>query len=168
MSKVKDGRYVAPFEGLYDEDGVQVVSGQDDRGRELPDPVPTAPPVGYKPPPPLADMIRRMVHSELLARVADAGDFDTPEEADDFDIPDDPIDPKTPYEAVFDLLPPGLPPEGPAGSPRVNSQPLTKGATSDVPSPSEVPPAAAGGVGANHSEGIGRSDPQGAAGGAAA
>lgn len=127
-------RFVHPFDGVFDEDGVQVSSGQDDRGRELPDPVPMAPPVGYRQPPTLADMIRRMVQSEVLRRAAAVEEFDSFEEAEDFEIEDDPIDPKTPYEAVFD--PPATPPPATSSSPPV---PLPG---SQVAPPVEVPPVA--------------------------
>lgn len=74
---------------------------QSERGREIPDPTPMAPPVGFKPAPSLADQIREMVRSERLAReVAEAG-YETFEEADDFDVGDD-FDPSTPYEESFD------------------------------------------------------------------
>lgn len=126
MSDVKRGRYVAPFEGVFDTDGVQVTSGQDKFGREVPDPVPLAPPVGYRPPPTLADMIRRMVQSELLTQAADLEDFDSFEEAEDFDIEDDPLDPKTPYEAVFD--------------PPVAARGGAPGGGGDVPPPPNTPP----------------------------
>lgn len=95
-------RKITPFEGTFDEDGVQVSSGQNEFGQEMPDPVPMAVPVGYNQSPTLADMIKRMVRNQLLAQAANAEDIDTFEEAEDFEIEDDPLDPHTPYEAVFD------------------------------------------------------------------
>lgn len=73
-------------------------------GREIPDPVPLAPPVGWKKQPSLAEQIREMVRSEKLAQEAAAAGYETFEEADDFDIPDDPVDPTTPYERTFEGL----------------------------------------------------------------
>jgi len=85
----------------FDEDGVQVTSAIGRDGKEYPDPVPTAPPVGYTNPPDLMTMIRTMIHSESLRQQLAIHDEETFEEADDFDIPDDPADPLTPYEQMF-------------------------------------------------------------------
>lgn len=154
-SNVFKGRYVSPFEGYLDADGVQVASGQDDRGRELPDPVPVAPPVGYRPPPPLADMIRRMVQSELLAQAADSMEIDTAEEADDFDIEDDPVDVRTPWEEAFDLAS-QFTPEG-------RLKPLSQSdGENHVPSASSAPAAPPGSTGADSGEGTGNPNPEGA------
>lgn len=81
----------------------------DPDGREIPDPIPMAPPVGFKRQPPLHELIREMVRSERLAQEAaqmDAGSF---EEEDDFDV-DDETDPSSPWEENFDPLA-GAPPE---------------------------------------------------------
>lgn len=72
----------------------------DARGRELPDPTPIAPPIGYKRAPSLAEQIREMVRSERLAQEAAAMGYETFEEADDFDVGD--LDPTSPYENDFD------------------------------------------------------------------
>lgn len=85
----------------------------DAKGREMPSSVPIAPPIGYKRTPSLAEQIRAMVVSEKLRQEAMQGGFETFEESDDFDIEDDPADPLTPYEAVFDPLPPPSPTEAP-------------------------------------------------------
>lgn len=74
----------------------------DEKGREVVDPTPIAPPVGYKRPPTLVEQLRNMIRSDALAREAAAAGYETFEEADDFDIADDPIDPKTPYEIGFE------------------------------------------------------------------
>lgn len=143
MLKTTTVRYVAPFDPLYDADGVQVGSGQDDRGREIPDPVPLSPPVGYRPPPTLAEMIQRMVHHAMLAQAADANDFDTFDEAEDFDIPDDPLDPQTPYEAVFN--PPAAAPEKPtdAGKPKeLPNEPSAVASPAVDPGPTGADPGA--------------------------
>nr|QJB20745.1 MAG: hypothetical protein [Microvirus sp.] len=87
-----------------DVDGIQVRAMLDDRGRELGDPVPMAPPVGLTRSPSLAEQIRSMVRREMSDAAANHG-METFEEADDFDIDDDPLDPHTPYEAVFDPQP---------------------------------------------------------------
>lgn len=87
-----------------DIDGVQVNAELRD-GKEYGDPVPMAPPVGMSRPLTLAEQIRSMVRRELSDAAHSQG-FETFEEADDFDIDDDPLDPHTPYEAVFDPPPP--------------------------------------------------------------
>lgn len=74
---------------------------QDERGRELPDPVPLAPPVGYKPSKDIFEQVREMVRSEALAAAAAAGGAETFEEAEDFNVGDD-FDPSSPYEDVFE------------------------------------------------------------------
>lgn len=73
------------------------------KGREVVDSTPMAPPVGYKKSPSIQEQLRAMVVRELAAREAlkEQG-FETFEEADDFEIADDPVDPGTPYEMDFD------------------------------------------------------------------
>lgn len=78
---------------------------------ETPDPTPMALPVNYSHPPTLRDQIRQMVRSERLAQAARDCGAETFEEADDFDVGDD-LDPKSPYEEVFD----------PAEAPQVSAQ----------------------------------------------
>lgn len=75
----------------------------DEDGREHPDPVPVAPPVGHNPQPSLAEKIRAMVQSEQLRMAAVAAGAETFDEADDFDVPDDDdFDPQSPWENDFD------------------------------------------------------------------
>lgn len=73
-----------------------------ERGREIPDPTPVSPPIGYKKHVSQADRLREMIRSAKLAQAAEEQGFETFEEAEDFNIPDDPIDPNTPYEELFD------------------------------------------------------------------
>lgn len=77
----------------------------DDRGREIPSPLPMAPPVGFVRQPSLSEQIRAMVRSEKLRQEAEAAGAETFEEADDFDIGDD-FEPSSPYEANFDPMTP--------------------------------------------------------------
>lgn len=74
--------------------------GRHEIGREFPNPMPLAPPIGFVPQPPIWEQIRAMVQRELSA-TAGANDAETFEEADDFDVGDD-FDPTTPYEEVFE------------------------------------------------------------------
>lgn len=90
----------------FDEDGVQVSSGIGKDGKEYPDPVPMAPPVGFSAPPDLMDMMRTMIRNESYQRRLDEEGFDTFEEAGDFDVDDDPLPPLTVHEALFAPPPP--------------------------------------------------------------
>ena len=76
----------------------------DEQGREMPNPTPLAPPLGYKKQPSIREQIRNMVRSEQLRQAADASGVETFEEADDFDVGDD-YDPTSPYEEVFEPMP---------------------------------------------------------------
>lgn len=94
-------------------------------GRELLNPTPIAPPIGYKPAPSLRDTIRDMIQSEHLARAYEGAE--TFEEADDFEIGDDFAEvPRSPFEVNFDpprdapaepLAAPPAPPPAPPASP---------------------------------------------------
>lgn len=75
-----------------------------EKGEELPNPVPVAPPIGYKKQPSMVEMIRNMVRSEQLRHAAEKSGHESFEDADDFDVGDD-IDPKAPYEAEFEPTP---------------------------------------------------------------
>lgn len=75
----------------------------DESGREMMDPLPIAPPIGYKKAPSIAEQIRNMIKSEKLRQEAEAQGYESFEEADDFDVDD--FDPKSPYEEVFEPLP---------------------------------------------------------------
>lgn len=73
----------------------------DEDGREVLDPTPMEPPLGWKRQPSLAEQIRDMVRSEQLRAAAEAQGMETFEEADDFEVDDD-YDPSTPFENDFD------------------------------------------------------------------
>lgn len=72
----------------------------DDLGRELCDPTPMEPPLGYNPQPSLAEQMRMMIESERLRLAAEAAGYETFEEADDFDMEEDPF-PRSPHEDEF-------------------------------------------------------------------
>lgn len=96
-------------------------------GREMPSPLPVAPPIGYKKSPSLAEQIRQMVLSERLKQEALSAGAETFEEADDFDVEDD-YDPSSPYEVDFDppLPPPSHTeaPQAPAGESPATTPPV--------------------------------------------
>lgn len=75
----------------------------DEEGRELMDPTPIAPPIGYRKSPSISEQIRTMIRSEKLRQEAEEAGYETFEEADDFEVGD--FDPKSPYEEVFEPLP---------------------------------------------------------------
>lgn len=74
----------------------------DAAGREVGDPTPMAPPVGYQRPMHLWDQMREMMRQERL--LADQAEPESFEEADDFDVGDD-YDPTSPHEEVFEPVP---------------------------------------------------------------
>lgn len=123
-------------------------------GRELPDPTPLAPPVGYIKQEPLHVQIARMVRSQQLADEAAAAGAETFEEADDFDVEDgDDLQVLSTYENDFDPVaaeiarlqeaqrnaPPAAPaPPGPGPEAAVGGVAPAPG---PAPTPSPAPPA---------------------------
>lgn len=76
------------------------------QGQEM-DPVPIAPPIGYKKQPSMVDHIRELIRSERLREEAMREDLETFDEADDFGSDDDEdYVPLSGYESEFD--PPGV------------------------------------------------------------
>lgn len=71
-----------------------------DKGQEVLDPTPMAPPVGYFKQPTMVDIIRERIRGALSERAAEM-DQDSFEDADDFDVGDD-YDPQSPWEESFD------------------------------------------------------------------
>lgn len=83
-------------------------------GRELPDPTPMAPAIGFKRQPTIADRLREIVRSEHMRIAAEEAGKETFEEADDFDVGDeDDYNPRSPYEIPFEKF--FDPPEPSAG-----------------------------------------------------
>lgn len=68
----------------------------------VPDPVPLAPPIGYKKQPSMVELIRDMVRGERLAAEALASGHETFEDAEDFEVGDEPDYPQAPYGNDFD------------------------------------------------------------------
>lgn len=102
----------------------QVSAFLNDRGQEVVDSTPLEAPLRVSVPSSSTQSIRAIVQREM-SRLAELDEMETFEEADDFDIEDDPVDPRTPYEAVFDPIPLDEPlqppvaaaPEGGVGGP---------------------------------------------------
>lgn len=90
--------------------GETVTAGHTDRlgrpltpwGAEIPDPVPIAPPVGYRRQPTMVEHIRNMVRSERLRQEAEAAGMESFEESEDFEIDGEDADPASPWENEFD------------------------------------------------------------------
>lgn len=66
-----------------------------DKGQLVPDPVPMAPPIGYRATPSMIEIVRQQVLA--VSRDAAMQGMETEEEADDFDVGDDP-ELRSPYE----------------------------------------------------------------------
>lgn len=74
----------------------------DVNGHEIPNPLPLAPPVGYKKQPSIADQIRQAMRAASL-EAAQRGQ-ETEEEANDFNVGED-EEPSSPWEHDFDVDP---------------------------------------------------------------
>lgn len=108
-----------------------------ERGHEVPDSTPMTLPIGFTPPPTMVEMIRMYIRRELSQAAAQHTEAETFEEAEDFDVEDDPVDPSTPYEAVFDPPPPSPAvdaPQAQAASPAA-SGPAVPPSSPEVSSP---------------------------------
>lgn len=150
MKKVKDADpdvavagpgFVEEFntKPTYDEDGVQATSGIGKDGKEYPDPVPMAPPVGFDNPPDLMDMMATMLKSHEVQKRLEAEGFDTFEEAGDFDVDDDPLPRLTMHEAL--MMPPAGPPAEPPPPPASPQVEAGKEGGGGGPSQIQAPPA---------------------------
>lgn len=79
----------------------------DQAGREIPDPNPMQPPLGYQRQDPLAVRIREMIIGHRLAEEARKAGAETFQEADDFEVGDDwEAEKHSPYETNFDPMTP--------------------------------------------------------------
>jgi len=92
---------ITPPEGESPYQLEQSVQSQylDAQGRELPNPMPLEPPVGYKRHKTIAETMREMIRT--ASEEAKMAGAETEEEANDFDVDED-WDPTTPYEHDFD------------------------------------------------------------------
>lgn len=78
-----------------------IANGLNEDGTERVDPVPMAPPIGYKRQPSMVEIVREMVRSERLANEARLAGHETFEESEDFDVEDD-IPMQSQWENEFD------------------------------------------------------------------
>lgn len=103
----------------------------DEHGRELPNPTPMAPPIGYKKSLSIAEQMRQMIR--MASYEASTAGAETEEEANDFDVGED-MEPHSPWENDFEIDPAleamialqSRPPEAPKAPP--NAQPLPNAA----------------------------------------
>lgn len=93
-----------PKNNRVDPDTGEFVAARDEYGRELPDPVPLAPPVGWFKQPSMFDHVRDLVRSEHMRMYAEAQGAETFEEASDFNV-DDEMFPSSEYEDASDFEP---------------------------------------------------------------
>lgn len=106
-------------------------------GKEYPNPVPVAPPIGFVPQKPIYEQIRDMVQRELSAQAASEGE-ETFEEADDFDVGDD-YDPESPYELQFEPEDPWPPTQAVADAEAAVAATRPAPAVVETPPPVERP-----------------------------
>lgn len=97
--EVQDSKVNIHHEGRQERPRLRAVF-LDDLGRELVDPTPVAPPLGYKKQPSIFELQRQQIalHHRLYA---EDREFETFEESEDFDVADD-VDPTSPWENDFD------------------------------------------------------------------
>jgi len=120
--------------------------GLDANGHQIPDPVPIAPPIGYKRQPSMVEIVREAVRSEALRQAVAAAGHETFEEADDFDVGDDPELAHSPFENQFDppiaeMVQAGAeevkkrskPPAAPKAPPKEKTPPADAGDVSGAP-----------------------------------
>lgn len=84
-------------------------------GREVLNPLPMAPPVGYRPEPTIQELVHQMILRHH-AGLAEDEEVDTIEDAEDFDIPDE-LEPMSMYEVEMVEEFPEVPPEKPEAAP---------------------------------------------------
>lgn len=117
-------------------------------GRQVPDPVPMSPPIGYRKQPSMFDIQRQMIRDHL-AQYARDNSLETLEDFEDFEVGDEPHELTSGYENDSDpplqeLLAAGR--EAIAERQRVAEQAKSGGGggTPPPPNPSSPPPAGAG------------------------
>lgn len=113
--RVKPRMTEEAYEAKLVENGLDPASG-----REVPDPTPMEPPLGYVRQPTMVDHIRNMIRSEHLRREALAAGAESFEEADDFEVEDD-FEPVSGYE-MEEVFEPPVPAE-PAAPVTVEGEP---------------------------------------------
>lgn len=137
--------------------------GRHEIGKEYPNPVPIAPPIGFVPQPPIWEQIRSMVQRELSSQVGDQAE--TFEEADDFDVGDD-YDPDSPYEEVFEPEHPWPPSKSVAAA--EDEAVLAQQRVDKLRAELAEAEKAVGGAGGRSPQAVGQTGPAGAPGDAAA
>ena len=109
----------------------------------IPDPVPMAPPIGYKKQPSMVEVVRSMVRSERLALEAELAGYETFEESEDFDVDDDDM-PRSPHEFEEDQPSIAEMRAAVAEARKSNKKPKEGGDGGQPPAGVPLPPAAPG------------------------
>lgn len=148
MAKV---RWRNPAPQVTEEDYLRKMAtvGIDADGFLIPDPVPLAPPIGYKRQPSMVEVVRNMVRSERLALEAELEGYETFEESEDFEVDDDFDTPGTEWEndyepTVNELRSAVREERVKRGLDPLTGEPLSGGAGGSTP-PAPSPPAAPAG-----------------------
>lgn len=101
----------------------------DEYGREVPNPLPLAPPIGYKKHVSIAEQMRQMIRQ--VSHEASMAGAETEDEANDFEVGED-MDPHSPWENDFEIDPAmetmialqSRPPAAPAAAPSAAATPV--------------------------------------------
>lgn len=110
VKRVMRGLSVSDYRKLDKNNRVDPSTGEmvpvfDEHGRELPDPVPVAPPVGWYKQPDMFEHMRNMIRSENLRMAAEAAGLESEEDANDFEVEDE-MFPRSHYEDEHDWASP--------------------------------------------------------------
>lgn len=109
-------------------------------GRQVPDPVPLAPPIGYKKQASMVEIVRDMVRSERAQQALRDAGFETLEESDDFDVGDEPEHLVSGYENDLDAPIAEMLDAGRRAVLEREKSPGGVGGPPPTPSPSPAPP----------------------------
>lgn len=75
-----------------------------DDGRELPNPIPIAPPIGFRAEPSIIDLINQQIANRAILLAGEL-EVDSPEDMEDFDLDDEPPEPRSVYELMPEEYP---------------------------------------------------------------
>lgn len=103
VQKVRDVVMRRPRRLSMEEYAAKLIrQGKGPDGRIVVNPVPIAPPIGWKKQPSMVEIVREMVRGERLAEEARAAGHETFEESEDFEVGDEPELLRSAWENQFD------------------------------------------------------------------
>lgn len=112
-------------------------------GREILNPMPVAPPIGYVSEPSMMDRLNEMLAARMR-QVAEADQIESIDEVDDFDVPDpEDFHPSSVYEVEMVYEAPALKPGEPSRTDSVVEGEVRPGASAQPQSGKDGPPAGA-------------------------